>query len=216
MALARLRPAHAGPCHSASTSSRARCRISAPVACWPRGTGEHAHIRAHCGVLPSSAPGTSQRRTQRLQWHLTPPSSGRPRASFAVSRSPLMSNVRSHQREALAVVPCCKQLSAGLKVPAPSSARSPATSARRAVPRGEHGISRASQRLGTPLRPGRAAPRSSRAVRAHCGVLPSSAPGTSQRRTRGLQWHLTTPSSGRPRASYAVSRSPLMSNVRPH
>ncbi len=34
-------------------------------------------------------------------------------------------------------------------------------------------------------------------------------------RARGLQWHLTPPSSGRPPAGCAGLRSPLMSNVRP-
>ena len=84
----------------AARRARRRTRVAAPfarAAPWPRGIREHARIWAHCGVLPSPAVRTSQRRTQGLQWHLTSPSSGRAPASFACLRPPLMSNVRSHR-----------------------------------------------------------------------------------------------------------------------
>ena len=46
------------------------------------------------GRPAATAGPASQSTRDRAPWRLTPPSSGRPRASFAVSRSPLMSNVR--------------------------------------------------------------------------------------------------------------------------
>ena len=71
--------------------------------CAPRGPAEYRSAELPAVQAPASTPAQvalghsgCQNASCATSRHLTPPSSGRPRASFAVSRSPLMSNVRCH------------------------------------------------------------------------------------------------------------------------
>ena len=95
---------------SKCSSHTRRCGVPQRRAAVRARAGEHARASGIRALrLPECDPCLVRR-------HLTPPSSGRPRASFAVSRSPLMSNVRS-----LGVL-SCSGLSCGSRTESDSSA----------------------------------------------------------------------------------------------